>query len=46
MIEMSDYDMGRLDALAGLEPIPDFQGTEEDVEYMQGYNEVKQQTQK
>lgn len=39
--EVSDYDMGYDDFLQGLPPIPDIQDTEEDMEYMRGYNQAK-----
>lgn len=39
VVQMSEYQMGRLDYLAGLPPIPD--ENPEDAEYMRGYNKEK-----
>lgn len=40
--EMSDYEMGRADYEAGLDPLPDFdQNNPHDVAYMEGYNQAK-----
>ena len=41
ILDMSDYCMGYYDYKNGIPPIPDPQQTQEDVDYIRGYNDAK-----